>query len=466
MHLMHLTIAFISLLFLAAIMNWKEDIKNFFERINLPSIDYIGDRILVIVPHPDDETIGTAGIIQRAIKLKKPILLIVVTSGEAYKKAAIAFFKKAKLTSEDYYKFGLKRQQETINAMELLGLRRENIIFLGFSDGTMKFLWSQNWSKNFPKVSSTTKVNYVPYDTAYKKGISYTGQSVVEVLSEIIDNFKPTDIYYPVSDDMHPDHSAVHNFVKYVILSKNLNLNEHQFLVHHPEWPVPWGSDINKAMLPPTDMVKSNTTWESFVLEKDEILTKHSAILKYKTQTEMMKPFLMAFIRKTELFCKKPIIIIPTLDNMPDLETYINKNPILRLYAGGVLEEEIYKSAALTRFSAFKFKDTLYLGIESAKPISKKVLYRFEMRFFDKDDNIKRIDFGIINEVFNQYKFSENSLIESYTDKPIIYKNKMWVPVRIPDVKTLKYIFIGVDSIYKNKFIDKIPWNIYKIKNN
>lgn len=461
--MLYLITGIILLIFLGVIMDWREDIKNFIEKVKLPYFDDIGDRIIAVVPHPDDEAIANAGIIQKAIKLKKNILLIVVTSGEAYKKAAIRYYKKARLTPEDYYNFGLKRQKETLNAMELLGLKQDNIIFLGFSDGTMRFLWSQNWDKNFPKISSTTKVSSVPYDTAYRKGMPYTGQSVVEVLSEIIEKFNPTDIYYPIADDMHPDHWAVHNFVKYTILSKNLRLKEHQFLVHHPEWPVPWSSDIKKAMLPPSDMKNSNITWESFALDKDEALKKHAAILKYKTQTEIMRPFLMGFVRKTELFGKKSIIAVPTLNKIPDLENFTNQNPLLKIYAGGVLEEEIYKSAALTKFSAFKFQDILYLGIESAKPISKKVLYRFEMRLFYNDGSIKRIDLGIINGVLNQYKFSENSLTTSYSDKPLIYKNKMWVPARIPNIENVEHIFLGVDSMYKNKFIDKIPWNVYKI---
>ena len=43
------------------------------------------DRILIISPHPDDETLSSGGIIQKAVKLKIPIKILVITNGENFK---------------------------------------------------------------------------------------------------------------------------------------------------------------------------------------------------------------------------------------------------------------------------------------------------------------------------------------------------------------------------------------------
>ncbi|MGB9780173.1 PIG-L deacetylase family protein [Caldanaerobacter sp.] len=446
------------------IMNWEMAIANLTEKAHVPTFDDPGQRVLVIVPHPDDETLGMAGIIQRAVELKRPVKVVVVTSGESYKKAAMVFCGKKNPTPRDFYRLGLARQQESIAAMRTLGLPKKDLIFLGFADGSTRFLWSQYWDNDKPRVSGGTHVAYVPYDTAYKPRAPYTGQMLVEELTEIIKDFRPTDIYYPIADDIHPDHWAVSNFVRYTITAMGLNVREHMFLVHHPQWPVPWMAEKNKPMLPPVDMKDSNTEWQAFELTPNEVNMKIVAIKQYRTQTEVMEPFLMGFVRKTELFATKPVINIPVVSSIPDLNDNPMPHILVKTYTGGMLNEEIYKSAALTKLAGFYYNDKLYIGIESAKPISKKVIYHLEMRlFYDKPGDIKRIDLGVVNGNIYEYKRAHNSIVNVVVSEPIVDKNRMWIVLHIPDIKDLKYIFMGADSIYRNKLIDKIPWNMYKI---
>ncbi|SFE01014.1 GlcNAc-PI de-N-acetylase [Thermoanaerobacter thermohydrosulfuricus] len=111
------------------IMNWGMAIANFTEKATVPIFDDPGQRILIIVPHPDDETLGMAGIMQRAVELKRTVKVVVVTSGESYEKAAMAFCGKKNPTPADFYKLGLARQQESIAAMRVLGLPRKDLIF-------------------------------------------------------------------------------------------------------------------------------------------------------------------------------------------------------------------------------------------------------------------------------------------------------------------------------------------------
>ncbi|HBT48807.1 MAG: GlcNAc-PI de-N-acetylase family protein [Caldanaerobacter subterraneus] len=446
------------------IMNWGMAIANFTEKATVPTFDDPGQRILIIVPHPDDETLGMAGVIQRAVELKRPVKVVVVTSGESYKKAAMVFCGKKNPTPRDFYKLGLARQQESIAAMRILGLPRKDLIFLGFADGSTRFLWSQYWDNNRPRVSGGTRVAYAPYDTVYKPRAPYTGQTLVDELTEIIKDFKPTDIYYPLADDIHPDHWAVSNFVRYTITAMNLNVREHMFLVHHPQWPVPWMAEKNRPMLPPVDMKNSNTEWQAFELTPKEVNMKQAAIKQYRTQTEVMEPFLMGFVRKTELFATKPVISIPVVSSKPDLRDADLPHTLLKVYTGGMLNEEIYRSAALTKLAAFYHDNKLYVGLESAKPISKKVIYHIEMRLFYKDPgDIKRIDLGVVNGELYEYKRAENSLTNVIASKPFIERNRIWIEVNIPHVDNLRYIFMGADSIYRNRLIDKIPWNMYKI---
>jgi len=40
------------------------------------------DRIMVLAPHPDDESIGCGGIIQQAVAMKLPVRIVWLTNGD------------------------------------------------------------------------------------------------------------------------------------------------------------------------------------------------------------------------------------------------------------------------------------------------------------------------------------------------------------------------------------------------
>lgn len=462
----HFLIIFLVILaiIVSYVMNLKTTFANFTEKKPVPEYDNPGQRILVIVPHPDDESLGMAGVIQRAVELKEPIKVVIATDGESYKKAAALYSGHNDPTSSDFYKLGLQRQRESIAAMAELGLPKDDVIFLGFADGSTRFLWSEYWDNTHPRVSGGTHVAYSPYSDVYKPGIAYTGNNLENSIQEIIKSFKPTDIYYPIADDVHPDHWAVSNFVRYAITAMNLNVIQHMFLVHHPQWPVPWLLEPNKPQLPPVDMKDSNTNWQIFKLKQSEITKKELALKKYKTQVDAMGPFLMGFVRKNELFGTKPVLIIPVTQTIPDLKQNELPYTLIRIPTGGILSQEIYRSADLTKLAAFYYKNhELYVGMQSVTPFSRDVTYHLEMRLFYKN-NIKRIDLGLIKGRMYEYKNAENSLTHVLIAKPLIYKNRMWVRINIPEKQDLNYIFMGADSIYKGRLIDKIPWNMYKIQ--
>src|SRR5665647_1756049 len=68
------------------------------------------DRVLIVAPHPDDETITTAGVIRYCIENNIPVYVVVVTDGGSGK-------------------LGVTRYHESLNATEILGLPDSNITF-------------------------------------------------------------------------------------------------------------------------------------------------------------------------------------------------------------------------------------------------------------------------------------------------------------------------------------------------
>ena len=89
------------------------------------------DRILIFAPHPDDEVLGCGGIIQRALKMRRPVNLVFFTYGDTNKWSYILSRKQPVVLPKDVRNMGLLRYKETVKSAEILGLSPQQLIFLG-----------------------------------------------------------------------------------------------------------------------------------------------------------------------------------------------------------------------------------------------------------------------------------------------------------------------------------------------
>ncbi len=94
-------------------------------RRDLPGVDLDVDRVVVVAAHPDDETLGAAGLLATAAARGIPIDLIVVTDGEGSHPAS---------PTHTPATLALLRRRELQAAAAVLGLRG-GIVFLGLPDG-------------------------------------------------------------------------------------------------------------------------------------------------------------------------------------------------------------------------------------------------------------------------------------------------------------------------------------------
>jgi LmbE family N-acetylglucosaminyl deacetylase len=260
-----------------------------------------GDRILVIAPHPDDETIGAGGLIFREKKLGKTVKVVIMTNGDGFRKAAEKIFRVGRPQPADYLELGKIRQQEAINAMANLGLTSKDVVFLGYGDGSLAALWDGYWDHT-KLYKARNGYSRSPYSNSFEKNAPYCGENVVKNLREIFAGYRPTDIFYPDPDDMHPDHWATSNFVKFAVGELNYKPRLYTYLVHHYQWPVPLLYAPGAELLPPAALKSVGTDWHVYTLDREEIETKHRAMLEYKSQYKVMPEFLDAFIRRNELF--------------------------------------------------------------------------------------------------------------------------------------------------------------------
>lgn len=312
-----------------------------------------GERVIIFAPHPDDETIGTGGIIQQALAKGAKVKVVCLTNGDNNELAFIVFEKRLTFRKNEFLHMGQVRSRETIGAMASLGLKREDIIFLGYPDwGTMEIL-TKYWGDIKPFKTLLTRVNKVSYKDAFSFNAPYMGESIVNDIKKIILDFKPNKIFVSHPGDSNRDHQSLYLFLKIVLWdlnSHNLHINPQVFpyIIHVVGWPKPRGFHPELELDPPPKL--EDAAWQDYSLTLQELENKSKAIGFYQSQIKYNPPYLFTFARKQELFGDYPNLILKdedapdikwkelTSDNyMQDVEEYAeyaltasnaNKNPI------------------------------------------------------------------------------------------------------------------------------------------
>ena len=131
------------------------------------------DRVLILAPHPDDEAIGTAGVIQRALKAGAAVKVVCFTNGDANQFAFIVYEKRIPVRKSEFLHMGEVRRKETVKGVESLGLSPADVIFLGYPDfGTFEIL-TKYWGDVKPYKSAFTRVSKVSYPEALSINAPY-----------------------------------------------------------------------------------------------------------------------------------------------------------------------------------------------------------------------------------------------------------------------------------------------------
>ncbi|HEY7156181.1 MAG TPA: PIG-L family deacetylase [Gemmataceae bacterium] len=195
--------------------------------------------ILVIAPHPDDEAIGCAGVMLRALQEKQRVGVVLVTNGDGHQKAAAAVAKKpeARLEPADLLRLARIRQQHSVGALRKIGVRREDLISLGYPDSGLKAIYESKgeapYKQPFTGKAETYAAVIRDYHTlAHGRPAAYTRTSVLADLVEIIKARKPREVYVTSEADTHPDHRATFWFVRDAAKTAGYRGTLFTFVVH------------------------------------------------------------------------------------------------------------------------------------------------------------------------------------------------------------------------------------------
>jgi LmbE family N-acetylglucosaminyl deacetylase len=264
-------------------------------------------RLMVFSPHPDDESLGTGGLIQRVLNAGGKVKVVFMTNGDGFPEGVEKRDRIARPTAKDYTRYGEERRIEALKAITTLGMKDRDVMFLGFPDGGLSYLRLKFRQHPVPYRSPFTRKTHPPVFEIIVPRTDYCGEDLRKEIERVIAGFQPNLLAVTPPEDSHPDHSATYYFVKEALrhlAMKHPNFKPVvvTFLIHYGQWPVGQGAGTGLRLNPPDSFSDQGKQWISFALNPEEMKTKREAILQYHTQMLVMGRFLLSFARSNELF--------------------------------------------------------------------------------------------------------------------------------------------------------------------
>ncbi len=274
------------------------------------------DRILVLAPHPDDEVLGAAGIIQQAVAMKLPLKIVFLTYGDSNQWSFLLYRRHPVVWPAAVENMGLVRHDEAISASGILGVDPRNLLFLGYPDfGTLN-IWYYHWDQRPAYRSIMTRVTAVPYKGAYHYGAPYKGEAIEEDMRSILRDFKPTKIFVSHPADHNGDHLAFYLYLRVALWDEGMEdkVDLYPYLIHYLTWPKPKGFHPEVNLTPPSTL-SSDEVWKQFHLSPLQMVTKKKALEAHKTQYFSSPRYLLSFVKFNEIF-----------GDIPPLNLHLNEN--------------------------------------------------------------------------------------------------------------------------------------------
>jgi LmbE family N-acetylglucosaminyl deacetylase len=346
------------------------------------------DRLLIFAPHCDDETLGCAGLMAMARRIGALVKVVVVTNGDASYSTAIS---SAKVSPSQYVEMAYARQAETVAAVKELGLSPEDVIFLGYPDGGTAAMWFDSWNPQHLFTSTFTRKDRSPYRNSFRPNAPHCGLAALEDVRLVLREFKPTAVYTTHPNDLHRDHWATHAFVTAALESLKLEgdatakkARHYTYLIHRGDgWPAPKKYSPDERLVPPAKLVKGDTLWRELVLTPEAREQKRRALAHYRSQLKTMGKWMMAFVRRTELFG-----VVPSVKVNESMSPWVNgaaipvvlRDPVRDSFARDVMGQGDISDVAAEVNSA-----DLRLRVKLDKDASPRLVYDIALHGIGSD---------------------------------------------------------------------------------
>jgi len=413
--------------------SYDTSIKNYPIGPNLTS----SDKVLIFAPHPDDESLSSAGLISYCVQHNIPVHVVVITNGGKGKLSQIRHF-------------------ETLNATAKLGLSSQDITFLDYPQ-VIDHLFNENWDPNHLYSDGS---NHNPF--AYQRNSTYCGASLETNIETEIQNFNPTIIIYPSAKDDNTDHWGTSAFVNYAVNKMDYPVKMYNYMVHNDVtlWPFPRSYFPQSNLLPPAYLA-NQTNWIVFPLNNTLEQSKYDAVNSYQSQMKKDPVFLRSYIRKNELFAVDNDINITrhntstdytNSDSFPNTVFHDPANDILNHEHNAFYSVLTIKNKYDINNIGFEIdNNTTWISVTTAGGIPKNGIFQFHIIGFGNDEDVSRIDFEMSNGKPNFYMPSNDSI----SPHLIIRSNNDGIVIGIPGMINFDKYMIDVESSNGTQYLDR-----------
>ena len=280
----------------------------------LPALELgSGERLLVVAPHPDDESLCCGGLVQAVLAHGGAARIVTLSAGDGFVEAVRKETGEVTPLPPEFENYGELRIGELRNAVRVLGEGHVRVDDLGLPDGGLRTLLRDHWSRRDPDRSPTTKAEAAPYPDVLDPGLRYDGEDAVRLLHRISSLWKPTLIAVPDPDDAHPDHAATGYLALLALRPPTPGATEARdaaaprilaYLIHWPSWPTePAGTAEGETPLDLPEELRARG-WErvALALTAEQTERKVAALAEHASQKRAMGAFFDLFHRGTEVF--------------------------------------------------------------------------------------------------------------------------------------------------------------------
>jgi LmbE family N-acetylglucosaminyl deacetylase len=222
------------------------------QRMRLYEADRLGQTSMVFSPHQDDETLGCGGTILRKKQAGAELQIVFMTDGCS---------SHAHLMLETELR--AIRMQEAIAAAQMLGVEQENVLFLGFKDGTLH----------------------------------QQRERAIEKVSNLLQGYRPQEIFIPYYREAPSDHSVTTWIVLSALKAHPLNVTIYEYPIwfwrHFPIISLTGNLRENLSVLK-NSVISANfglnllTDFQCAMYIEDLLEIKRAALEKHRSQMQRL----------------------------------------------------------------------------------------------------------------------------------------------------------------------------------
>ncbi len=421
------------------------------------------DRILVLAPHPDDEVIGCAGVIQRALSMKLPIHITFLTYGDSNQLSFLLYRKYPVLMPRAVTRMGLVRYDEAVAATRILGLSQGQLTFLGYPDFRTLNIWCSRWAQQSPLKGILTRSRAVPYKSALRPGALHKGEEILKDLKAIISRVKPTKIFVSHPADYHGDHLAYYLYTRVALWDLRMGEVElYPYLIHFLRWPKPKGFRLGKPLEPP-HLLSEQISWWRYQLTPEQFILKRRALEAHRSQYRSAARYLLSFIRGNELFGDLPVIKLHPDSHGASLRPEQEKNNKDTPFAELTAKEQ--RAFVGVKWKSIRLHaDELIISIDLSRPLAKNVgasIYVFGYRVDKGFGQMPKIHVRL--GVMKYSVYDKSTRLQQGVIKVTRDANQVLIRVPLNLLNDPKYILTNARTYLGEVPLDSVSWRILQL---